>query len=526
VSVRIPRGIAGVALAISGAFVVFGLVFPLGAVAWRVAGGGALFEAEIAAVAWATFRQAALSTGISALVGLPLGLFVGALDSRSRERVLAWLRVPYGVPTIVAATAWIACLGRTGWLAPFGLDLAYSFTAVIIAHVFFNAPWIALLVAEARAELPESLVDAARTLGAGPRARFAAVLWPAVRGACAAAAAQAFALCSMSFALVLVLGGGPPVDTLETSLYFHVRMGSLDLSGASACAVWELALTLLPWLCVLLSASPVKSARHQAAPAAGRGPARASPMRARAALGLALLFVAPYTAVFAPGAVRALASAEALAPLGGPLLLSLSLAALSACGALAVAASALLAAAWLGRQGAGSRAARAAARGLELAVTVPAGVSVLVLGLGIWLAYARWIDPLSGSLTAIAGLQIVIFTPLAFRALWPVAARGSGTLLEAASTLGASPVRAFFAVEWPRWSGPLRGAAALVAGASLGEVAAVSLFYSEKLIPLPLVISRWMAQYRFAEAQGLSALLLLLSVAVVLVFGRGARHVA
>src|SRR6185295_17430160 len=121
-----------------------------------------------------------------------------------------------------------------------------TFAAVILAHVFFNAPWIALVVAEARSEIPEPLLEAARTLGAGSLARFAAVLWPSVRGAFAAAAAQAFALCSMSFALILVLGGGPPVDTLETSLYARVRFGTLDLSGAAALAAWELALTLIP----------------------------------------------------------------------------------------------------------------------------------------------------------------------------------------------------------------------------------------------------------------------------------------
>jgi thiamine transport system permease protein len=510
---RIPGAVAASAATITCAFLALGLAVPLLAIASRVSGAGGVFDPEVIAVAKATFRQAAWSTFFSVAIGLPLGLVAGSLGARSRGPVLAWLRVPYGVPTIVAATAWVAWLGRTGFLAPLHLDLAYTFTAIVIAHVFFNAPWVALLVAEARAELPEALVEAARTLGAGPWARFEAVVWPSVRGALAAAAAQAFALCSMSFALVLVLGGGPPVDTLETSLYGRVRMGSLDLSGAAACAVWEVALTLIPWLLVLF----FSGTRAQPAASTGR---RAEPHApwSRLALALAILFVVPYLAVCAPSALKALASPEGLSDLASPLALSLELAALSAAGALAVAVAALLASTSLAGR------SRLAARALEAAVTLPAGLSVMVLGLGAWLAYARWIDPLSGSLAAIAGLQIVLFTPLAFRALWPVARRTRATLLEAASTLGAGPVRAFFAVEWERWSGPLSGTAALVAGASLGEVAAVSLFYSEHLIPLPLLISRWMAQYRFAEAQGLSAVLLILSAGVVLVFGRGHRH--
>jgi thiamine transport system permease protein len=303
------------------------------------------------------------------------------------------------------------------------------------------------------------------------------------------------------------------VDTLETSLYSRVRFGSLDLSGAAACAAWEVALTLIPWICVLLATGRSAQASVQSA---RRAPSsRASSL---AALALALVFVIPYVAVFSLEALRALASPEGLSQLGAPLALSLELAALSAIGAVVASVAALIAASWLASR------SRAASRALEIAVTLPAGISVLVLGLGAFLAYARWIDPLSGSLTAIAGLQIVLFTPLAFRALWPVAKRARLGLLEAAATLGAGPVRAFFEVEWPRWSGPLSGTAALVAGASLGEIAAVSLFYSERLIPLPLVISRWMAQYRFAEAQGLSALLLLVSCGIVLVFGRSQRR--
>jgi ABC-type Fe3+ transport system permease subunit len=73
------------------------------------------------------------------------------------------------------------------------------------------------------------------------------------------------------------------------------------------------------------------------------------------------------------------------------------------------------------------------------------------------------------------------------------------------------------AIEWPRWRGPIFSAFAGVAGASLGELGAVSFFYSEKLVPLPLLVSRWMRQYRFEEAQGIAALLFLLSVLLIVI---------
>ena len=62
-------------------------------------------------------------------------------------------------------------------------------------------------------------------------------------------------------------------------------------------------------------------------------------------------------------------------------------------------------------------------------------------------------------------------------------------------------------LEFPRWKGSLARALGICFALALGEVAAVSLFYGEDLITLPLVISRWMAHYRFEEAQAVASVL-------------------
>jgi ABC-type Fe3+ transport system permease subunit len=55
----------------------------------------------------------------------------------------------------------------------------------------------------------------------------------------------------------------------------------------------------------------------------------------------------------------------------------------------------------------------------------------------------------------------------------------------------------------------------IVAGAALGEVAVVSLFYSENRVPVALLVSRWMGQYRFDGALSLSLFLTVVSVALM-----------
>jgi ABC-type Fe3+ transport system permease subunit len=270
-----------------------------------------------------------------------------------------------------------------------------------------------------------------------------------------------------------------------------------------ACAIWELAITLLPWCLVIFFQSRDIHAFGRVTKDFG------SQARGRRGMGFlqaaaAFLFFLPYLSVLTR---QGHWSSDEIMP---ALKISLELAGVTAFGALLTALAAVvflesLPSPW---------------RGLRAVVTflmgLPTGISVLVLGLGLWLAYGKWIDPFSGSFLAIAALQIVIFFPIAFRVLWPVARDRQVRLLEAATTLGASRVRAYWTVEWPRWKPPLVSALGMVAGASLGEVAAVSLFYSENLIPLPLLISRWSAQYRFADAQSVAVLLLFLCSGVIL----------
>lgn len=518
---KIPRWLGRLAGIVTLAFWCACVAVPVAALLSRVSGSSAVFgDPDVLRVAVATARQACVSALFSVALGLPLGL----LAARASPRIAAWvdtlLLLPQGVPTVVAATAWVAWLGRGGVLAR--LDIGYSLAAVIVAHVFFNAPWVALLVAQARRGIAQEQLDAAATLGASGWSRLRWVVWPEIRWACGAAAAQTLAVCSMSFALVLILGGGPPVETLETALYSRLRGGALDLSGAAACAAWEMALTLAPWLLVLFLRGRARSSvglDRAVVPAARRGDSsRGVGGMAGGFAGLiAAAFFVPYFSVFSGLFSGAGVSADFWSDVSAPLRLSVLIACLSALGALLAASLATVAVAWVpGRLRAWAGAALA----------LPSGLSVLVLGLGGWLAYGRWIDPFEGSLGAIVALQITVFFPVAFRMLWPVAQAAQKSAMEAAWTLGASPWRAFWCVDWPRFRAPVFSALALVAGLALGEVAAVSLFYSEKLIPLPLLVSRWMGQYRFEDARAVSALLLAGAMALMIgVSGLGRSRV-
>jgi thiamine transport system permease protein len=428
-----------------------------------------------------TAGQAALSALISCVIGLPLGLFL-----RQSPHAADWLKIPFGVPTLVASAAWVSILSRTSTL--------YTFEAVLLSHVVLNIPWVASLVAEAAGSVPSIWDDLARSLGARPFERWRTVYFPIIAPALFSAFSQVFILCSMSFTLVTLLGGGPPIETLETAIFASVRTGALDLVTGANLALWQLGLSLLPWVVLRILWRPVSIL------ATNTASTRREPKWHRL---LALAWVAPYAVFFKDIEPAVLGSLKFWSELRAPLLLSLGLA--LSVGVLAVLWSALAIAA-LSRVSEGRR-----RQFLEVLFLLPSGVSTLTLSLGFWLAYSTWIDPFEGSLTALVLVQALIFFPLVFRWLWPLARLRSQAALESARSLGASPLRAWLEVEWPRLRQPFIHAVALVSAASTGELAAVSFFSSERMVTLPLLVSRWLAQYQFEYAHAVAAILLVIS---------------
>lgn len=521
---KIPRIMAIIASTWTVAFWLGCIAIPLFAVLAAIQDGEGwknFTDPTLIFIVRATLWQAMWSTLISGGFGLVLGLVLGQWFSHSFDRPLyrrlqTLLTLPFGVPTVVVGMAWIIWLGRSGILAEAGihLDWIYSLKAVILAHSFLNIPWVAYIVSQARRHLPHEQLEAARTLGARWYSELRYLVLPQVGWAFASACAQVLSLCAMSFALVLILGGGPPVQTLETELFGRLRYSTLDISGAAACAFWELMITTLPWAMMLFFQSRQKALNplnnvntvntvNTKMPCSSLNQ-KWSGIRPLFFCWIALFFVIPYFATLNRHVVRIFTDLDWRRSMVEPLRLSFILAFSSSMAAVLTALMAMGALYLL-------RSKPFFKTGATLLLTMPSGVSVLVLSLGVWLAYGRWLDPFEGSLMAMIALQGTLFFPVAFRILWPIGQGMNLSQMEAAVSLGASSVKAFWWIEFSRWKGPLLSALAGVAGASLGEVGAVSLFYSEKLIPLPLLVSRWMEQYRFEEAQGIAGLLFLLS---------------
>lgn len=458
----------------------------------------ALLDPAVLNVVHATLEQALVSTAIAAAFGVPLGAWLARTAQAPSIRGWVWLLLsaPLAVPSVIAASAWtsiFAVPAFSGW--------GYSLRAVILAHVFLNVPLVALWSWQAIARVPRAEIELGRSLGLGRLGVWRRVILPRAAGGVGAAILQAFHYCSTSFVLVMVLGGGPAVQTLETAIYAEARFGLPELPRAMALAFWQVAIQILPWL-ALSFWQPAQADRGEWE-RRGRGGWLALP--------LAAVWLVPYGAVIAFQGSDSLGWAELGASAG-----------ISAAMALAVAALALLwAAMGLGVLGAlERRGAARAARAWWIALQGPAAVSGIVLSLGFVLAFPAsfgWGAPV------VVFVQSVLLAPMALRLLWGEFHAPVGSLHELARSLGASARARWLAVEWPRWRGPVLTAGAWICVAALGEVAVWSFFQPIGQPTLPALLARWMAQYRFDEAQAASLVLLALSVGALAAARRGWR---
>ena len=107
-----------------------------------------------------------------------------------------------------------------------------------MAHVFYNFPLTLRIVGDAWSSLNHEPHRASKSLGAGPLRTFLMIDLPRLVPSILTAAMLTFIYCFMSFAIILVLGGGPELSTLEVEVYRLVKY-NLDFSTGSALALVE-----------------------------------------------------------------------------------------------------------------------------------------------------------------------------------------------------------------------------------------------------------------------------------------------
>ncbi|MBA2462934.1 MAG: iron ABC transporter permease [Actinobacteria bacterium] len=473
-----------------------------------------LGSASTLRILWFTVWQAAASAALTLLLGLPLAWVLARFDFPGRSLVRALVLVPFVLPTLVVATAFLALL-------PEGSERGVA--AILAAHVFFNVAVVVRIVGAWWGRLDPRLWDAAATLGASPAQRLRSVTLPLLRPALAAAAALVFLFSFTSFGVILVLGG-PSYATLETEIYTQAAR-LFDLRAAAALSLLQLAAIAL----ILTVAGAIERRSGVVVPVAPEREVVRPPRGRERSVVAGVLVLSGLALALPPAALieRSLATPDGygldfyrllgretqalLVPPWHAVLNSLAF-------ALAATAIALL----VGGLAAAALAHRQAAW-LDALVMLPLGVSAVMLGFGFVLAFDEFPLELRASPWLVPIAQALVAAPFVVRIVAPSLRAIDEQLREAAAVLGASPARVRREVDLPLVLRALGVAAGFAFAISLGEFGATVFIARSDWPTVPVAIFRFLGRpgaVNAGQAAALSVVLMGLTVLTVLVADR------
>jgi thiamine transport system permease protein len=490
-----------------------------------------------------TVLQAILSTVLSVLMGLPGAYLLARYEFRGKRLIEALTTVPFVLPSIIVVLGFVRFFGNNGILNRFlmavlGLEepplrILYSLQAILLAHAFYNFPVVVRVVSSLWRRIHPSTEEAARSLGAHGLRLFWRVTLPQILPAILSAAALVFIFCLLSFAVVLVLGGGPRYTTLEVEVYRLAKV-SLDLKTGSALALIGAIISL-----VFLYAYIKLQQRSSFAEQMTEDPEKP---RLAGVLGsvrgvfyllylllMALVILAPMVTVVAysfqlrSGWGQQAISLEwyrRILSVGGPYLRAVA-------NSLFFAVMTMLLSVPLGTVLAyvGARSRFAGSRFLEAVMMLPIGISSIILGLGYLKAYQQLPWPIVGRWYAIVFAHTVIAYPFVIRVASATFRKMKSSLAEAARSLGAGPWRLFWHLELPLARSALITGAAFAFGISVGEINASLMLYNERLITIPVMIYRLIGSYNFIGACAMGSVLMLFCFLAFLIIDRAGGEV-
>jgi thiamine transport system permease protein len=478
-------------------------------------------------VAWFTLWQAAASTVLTLVVALPVAAVFARFEFHGRRLLWSLLLVPFVLPTVVVAAAFLALLGPRPAL---GIDLHDTIWLVLVAHVFFNLAVVVRTVGGLWGNLDPALEQAARTLGASPWRAFREVTLPLLMPAIAAASSIVFLFCFTSFGVVLLLGGAR-ARTLEVEIYTQTaRLLRLDVAAVLALLqLVGVGAALLVYARYQRRRSIAQALRPRSEVAR---PPRTFGERAFVSgvlVGVGLLVVLPlavlvWRSIDTPTGVdltywRALGTSRR----GSTLFVSPLQAVANS---LTTAAVATVVALVVGGMAAWVVARRGHGRSVvwfDAALMLPLGTSAVTVGFGFLIALNRPPVDLRDSWWLVPLAQATVAIPFVIRTLVPVLRSIDGDLRSAAAVLGASPAQAFREVDLPIVFRAALVSAGFAFAVSLGEFGATVFLARSDRPTVPIAIYRFLGApgaLNLGQAMALSTLLMAVTAAVVLLIDR------
>lgn len=202
-----------------------------------------------------TLRMALGSMALILPVGMVLAWLLAKHQWRGKVIVETLVSLPLVLPPVVTGLVLLKLFGRRGpvghWLyAQFGLDVVFTWRAVILALAVMSLPLFVRAARTAFEEVNPAFEQLARTLGSGEWRVFFTITLPLARRGVLAGTLLAFARALGEFGATIMVAGNIPgkTTTLPVAIYQAVQLGEDGhawlLAGVS---------TVIAFLAVLVS---------------------------------------------------------------------------------------------------------------------------------------------------------------------------------------------------------------------------------------------------------------------------------
>jgi molybdate transport system permease protein len=184
-----------------------------------------LGDPQVHSALWLSLFTSLVTISVVILLGTPFAFFHSRRRYPGRALVDTLIDLPLVLPPAVAGLGLLLLYGRTGligrYLDIFGITIAFSTLAVIMAQIFVASPFY---IRQARAlfeQLDPAYEQTARTLGASPLRIFLGVTVPLTANGLVSGAVMTFARALGEFGATIMFAGNLPgvTQTMPLAVY-------------------------------------------------------------------------------------------------------------------------------------------------------------------------------------------------------------------------------------------------------------------------------------------------------------------
>lgn len=186
---------------------------------------------------------AVLNTVFAVILGVMTAIFLWRFRFPLKSAVEGVYMLPIVIPEICMGVALLAFFNRIGW--PTDMPWPLSLSNIVIAHVAFSFPFVAVIVRARLAGFNHELEDASADLGASEWQTLRYVLLPALWPGIIAGALIAFTL-SLDDFVITFFTAGPETITLPVKIFSMVRFSvTPEVNAASTILIVVTVLVIL-----------------------------------------------------------------------------------------------------------------------------------------------------------------------------------------------------------------------------------------------------------------------------------------